>query len=68
MQIQIKIDPKGFQRMADFTLDEEGFDWVDIDVMGTDITINQAEILNDLMTIGLTLAMDDRGKLTIVES
>ena len=67
MQIRIKIDPKGFQRMVDYTLGTEEFDWVDIDVMGTDITVNQAEILRDLTTVGLTLAMDDRGKLTVVK-
>lgn len=67
MQIQIKIAPKGFQRMTDFTLGTEEFDYTDIDVLGTDLTVNQAEILKDLVTVGLTLAMDDRGKLTIVE-
>lgn len=80
-KIHIEFDAKAVQRFADFTfnpgdpmeIQAEGreviTDWVGAD--GRDdpgVTVSQAEIIRDFVEDGLTLVMDEDGKVSLLPS
>jgi len=78
--IHVKIDPKALQRYSDFVFEpgpveivadgHEVIDWIEVTVdraADPGLTVGQAETLKDLIAYGVTLALREDGKLSVVK-